>query len=146
MDIKPKSVLVYRGRDGRLPFDEWLRELRDALIKRVLEIDGAYLNGATPESGARLCNNAHFRFDKIEGEALILRLDALGVCGSTGSACSSASLKPSRVLLSMGLSHVQAHGSLRLTLSRFNTREEIDFAGNCVEKVVKELREFSAIR
>ena len=123
-----------------------MRELRDALIKRVLEIDGAYLNGATPESGARLCNNAHFRFDKIEGEALILRLNALGVCGSTGSACSSASLKPSRVLLAIGLTHVQAHGSLRLTLSRFNTREEIDFAGNCVEKVVKELREFSAIR
>jgi len=93
-----------------------------------------------------LCNNAHFRFDAVEGEALVLRLDALGVAGSTGSACSSASLKPSRVLLAMGLSHVQAHGSLRLTLSRFTTREEIDYAGECVEKVVKELRVFSALK
>jgi cysteine desulfurase len=121
-----------------------MRELCDSLIKRVLEIDGAFLNGATGEK--RLCNNAHFRFDAIEGEALVLRLDALGVEGSTGSACSSASLKPSRVLLAMGLSHVQAHGSLRLTLSRFTTREEIDFAGECVEKIVKELRSFSALK
>ncbi|MFH0973525.1 MAG: cysteine desulfurase NifS, partial [Candidatus Micrarchaeota archaeon] len=125
-------------------------ELRDALIKRVLEVDGAYLNGADAGAGdggdKRLCNNAHFRFDAIEGEGLVLRLDALGVCGSTGSACSNASLKPSRVLLAMGLSHVQAHGSLRLTLSRFNTREEIDFAGECVDKVVKELRSFSALK
>ncbi len=123
-----------------------MRELRGALIKRVLETDGAHLNGAAPESGKRLCNNAHFRFDAVEGEALVLRLDALGVAGSTGSACSSASLKPSRVLLAMGLSHVQAHGSLRLTLSRFTTREEIDYAGECVEKVVKELRVFSALK
>jgi cysteine desulfurase len=121
-----------------------MRGLRDALIKRVLEIDGAFLNGATGEK--RLCNNAHFRFDAVEGEALVLRLDALGVAGSTGSACSSASLKPSRVLLAMGLSHVQAHGSLRLTLSRFTTRDEIDYAGECVEQVVKDLRKFSAMR
>ncbi len=128
-----------------------MRELRDSLIKRVLEIDGAYLNGAEPSSDTggidkRLCNNAHFRFDAIEGEAILLRLDALGVQGSTGSACSSASLKPSRVLLSMGLSHVQAHGSLRLSLSKFSTCEEIVYAGDCVEKVVKELREFSALK
>ncbi|MEM0475625.1 MAG: cysteine desulfurase family protein [Candidatus Norongarragalinales archaeon] len=121
-----------------------MRGLRDALIKRVLEVKDAFLNGATGEK--RLCNNAHFRFDGVEGEALLLRLDALGVETSTGSACSSASLKPSRVLLAMGLSHVQAHGSLRLTLSRFTTAEEIDFAGECIERAVKELREFSALR
>jgi cysteine desulfurase len=123
-----------------------MKKLRDSLVKRVLETDGAYLNGAEPKSGARLCNNAHFRFDAVEGEALLLRLDALGVEASTGSACSSASLKPSRVLLAMGLSHVQAHGSLRLTLSRFTTKKEVDYAGDCVERAVKELRAFSALK
>jgi cysteine desulfurase len=116
--------------------------LRDRLIKRVLEIPQSHLNG---DASKRLCNNAHFRFDRIEGEALLLKLDNRGVAASTGSACSSKSLLPSRVLLAMGLTHVQAHGSLRLSLSRFTTKAEVDYAAEILPRIVKELRAISAL-
>ncbi|MFH0922810.1 MAG: cysteine desulfurase family protein [Candidatus Micrarchaeota archaeon] len=119
-----------------------MRVLADRLIKRVLEIPRSHLNG---DAKKRLCNNAHFRFDRIEGEALLLKLDDRGVAASTGSACSSKSLMPSRVLLAMGMTHVQAHGSLRLSLSRFTTRAEIDYAAELLPGIVEELREISAL-
>jgi len=121
-----------------------MTRLRDELISRVLEsVPDSFLNGHPQR---RLCNNAHFRFDFIEGESLLMRLDALGIAGSTGSACSSKSLAPSHVLLAMGLTHIQAHGSLRLTLSRFTTREEIDYVVEKLPGVVEELREISPLK
>lgn len=121
-----------------------MTQLRDELISNVLEsVPDAFLNG---HSQSRLCNNAHFRFDYIEGESLLMRLDALGIAGSTGSACSSKSLAPSHVLLAMGLTHVQAHGSLRLTLSRFTTHEETDYAAEKLPRVVEELRKISPLK
>jgi cysteine desulfurase len=119
-----------------------VRKLRDRLIKHILEISGAHLNG---DAEKRLCNNAHFRFDRIEGEALLLKLDDRGIAASTGSACSSKSLVPSRVLLAMGLTHVQAHGSLRLSLSRFTTQAEVDYTAEILPRIVSELRAISAL-
>jgi cysteine desulfurase len=117
-----------------------LTGLRDGLVKAVLKIPGSYLNGH-PEK--RLPGNANFRFEGIEGEALILRLDALGIEASTGSACSSHELKPSHVLTSIGLRQEQAHGSLRITLGRHTTKQEIDYVVGKLPKVVEDLRRIS---
>ncbi|MDP7323763.1 MAG: cysteine desulfurase family protein [Candidatus Woesearchaeota archaeon] len=111
--------------------------LRDRLIEGVLQIDGSWLNGS---AGDRLCNNAHFGFKGIEGEALVLKLDDVGIMVSTGSACSSKSLEPSHVLVAMGLSKVDAHGGLRLTLSSDTTAKEIDYVLKELGKAVEELR------
>lgn len=89
--------------------------IRDRLIRSTLDtIPRSYLNG--PRGERRLCNNAHFRFDYIEGESMILHLDMRGIAASTGSACSTKSLEPSHVLRGLGLRHEQCHGSLRLSL------------------------------
>ena len=115
--------------------------LRDYLIKRVLkEIPKSYLNGSAEK---RSPNNANFRFDDVEGEGLILSLDLDGIAGSTGSACSSGALDPSHVLLSLGLRHEQAHGSLRLTLGKHTTKQELDIVINKTKEVVKRLRKIS---
>lgn len=119
-----------------------LTDMRDRLIKGVLEIEESYLNGH-PEK--RLPNNAHFRFTAVEGESLLLSLDDKGVAASTGSACSSKELKPSHVLLAIGLNEVQAHGSLRLTLGRKNTREEVDYVVGILPEIVKKLRDMSPL-
>jgi len=119
-----------------------LTNMRDRLIKGVLEIEESYLNGH-PEK--RLPNNAHFRFTAVEGESLLLSLDDKGVAASTGSACSSKELKPSRVLMSIGLNEVQAHGSLRLTLGRENTEEEVDYVVEILPEIVKKLRDMSPL-
>ncbi|PIO06422.1 cysteine desulfurase NifS [Candidatus Micrarchaeota archaeon CG08_land_8_20_14_0_20_59_11] len=120
-----------------------MKKLRDGVIRGVLSsVPHSHLNG---HPSKRLCNNAHFRFDRIEGEALVLRLDSRGVAASTGSACSSKSLEPSHVLLAMGLSHVEAHGSLRMTLSRFTTKAEADYAAKQVAPVVSELRAVTSL-
>lgn len=115
--------------------------LRDYLIKRVLkEIPKAYLNGSAEK---RSPNNANFRFDDVEGEGLILSLDLDGIAGSTGSACSSGALDPSHVLLALGLRHEQAHGSLRLTLGKHTTKQELDIVISKTKEVVKRLRKIS---
>ena len=120
-----------------------LIKLRDMLIKGVLEkIAKSYVNG---DKKKRLPNNAHFRFDFVEGEALLLRLDMEGICGSTGSACSTKSLKPSHVLTAIGLKAVQAHGSLRLTLSKFNTEEEVDYVLKKLPQIICDLRKISPL-
>jgi len=115
--------------------------LRDRLIKGVLEnIPESYLNGH-PEK--RLPNNAHFRFDRIEGESLVLHLDMKGISASTQSACSSNSLNPSHVLMSIGLKPEQSHGSLRLTLGRQTTEEHVDNVLSVLPEVVEYLRKVS---
>lgn len=118
-------------------------ELRDYLIKRVLdEIPYSRLNG---DFGNRLPQNANFSFRFIEGESLLILLDQQGICASSGSACTSGSLDPSHVLLAIGLPHEIAHGSLRLTLSEENTKEEIDFTVRQIKQIVERLRAMSPL-
>ena len=120
---------------------ERMRTMRDHMIEAVLKaVPDSYLNGHPTK---RLPGNAHFRFDFIEGEGLVLRLDALGIAASTGSACSTGSLEPSHVLLAMGLRHEQAHGSLRITLGRENTHEEVSYFLEVLPGVVSKLRDIS---
>lgn len=123
------------------PMAEKIKSLRDYLIKRILkEISGSYLNGSQKK---RSPNNANFRFDNVEGEGLILSLDMEGIAGSTGSACSSGALTPSHVLLSLGLKPEQVHGSLRLTLGKYTTKKEIDYAILHTKETVIRLRKIS---
>jgi cysteine desulfurase len=123
------------------PTTERMKKLRDKMIKAVPElVHKSYVNGHKTK---RLVNNAHFRFDFIEGEGLILQLDFKGIAASTGSACSTGSLEPSHVLLALGLTHQQAHGSLRITLGRENTEEEVDYLLEVLPGVVSKLREIS---
>ncbi|MDE6663884.1 MAG: cysteine desulfurase NifS [Lachnospiraceae bacterium] len=117
--------------------------LRDHLIKRVLdEIPYSRLNG---DKTNRLPNNANFCFRFIEGESMLILLDQLGICASSGSACTSGSLDPSHVLLAIGLPHEIAHGSLRLTLSEETTLEEIDFVVDELKKIIERLRSMSPL-
>ena len=119
------------------------KELRDYLIGRVLdEIPYVKLNGH-PEK--RLPNNANFSFRFIEGESLLIMLDMKGICGSSGSACTSGSLDPSHVLLAIGLPHEIAHGSLRLTLSEEITKEDIDYTVEALKEIVAQLRSMSPL-
>ena len=120
-----------------------LTKIRDKIIKGVLsQVDEAYLNG-DPEK--RLPNNINFRFSAIEGESLVLMLDAKGIEASTGSACSSQSLEPSYVLTSLGLEPVNVHGSLRLSLGVENTLEDADKVINDIINVVNTLRSMSPL-
>jgi len=119
-----------------------LRNLRDILIKDVLKIEESYLNGH-PEK--RLVNNAHFRFTAIEGESLNLMLDDKGIAAATGSACSSKKLQASHVLLAIGLKPEEAHGSLRLTLGRTNTKEDVEYVVEVLPKIVQNLRNMSPL-
>lgn len=120
-----------------------ISNLRDKLIEGVLEqIDQSYLNGHPTQ---RLPNNANFRFSSIEGESLVLQLDAKGIASSTGSACSSKKLEPSHVLMAIGLKEVDAHGSLRLSLGKENTEEEIDYVIESIKEVVERLRSISPL-
>ena len=121
-----------------------LTKLRDKLIKGILsKIEGAHLNGHPKK---RLSNNVNFSFDFIEGESLVIQLDLLGVAASTGSACSSATLEPSHVLLAIGLKPQEAHGSLRLSLGRWTKEKDIDYVLEVLLKVVKKLREISPFK
>ncbi|OGS42898.1 MAG: cysteine desulfurase NifS [Euryarchaeota archaeon RBG_16_62_10] len=120
---------------------ERMRAIRDQLLMKVPEtVPNSYVNGHLTR---RLVNNAHFRFDFIEGESLVLQLDFKGIATSTGSACSTGSLEPSHVLLALGLTHEQAHGSLRVTLGRENTQEEADYLLEVLPEVVSKLRAIS---
>lgn len=118
-------------------------ELRDYLINRVLdEIPHCRFNGHRTK---RLPNNANFSFRFIEGESLLIKLDMKGICGSSGSACTSGSLDPSHVLLAIGLPHEIAHGSLRLTLNEEITKEDIDYVVDSLKEIVGHLREMSPL-
>ncbi|MCQ2540962.1 MAG: cysteine desulfurase NifS [Lachnospiraceae bacterium] len=118
-------------------------ELRDYLINRILsEVPYTKLNG---HETVRLSNNANFSFRFIEGESLLIMLDQRGICGSSGSACTSGSLDPSHVLLAIGLPHEIAHGSLRLTLSDETTKDDIDKTIDAIKVVVDRLRGMSPL-
>ena len=120
-----------------------MEELRDYLIERVTgEIPYSLCNG---DRTSRLPNNANFCFNFIEGESLLLLLDNKGICGSSGSACTSASLDPSHVLLAIGRPHEIAHGSLRLTLSGEITKNDIDYTVDNLKAIVQRLRDMSPL-
>ena len=122
---------------------QYMTKLRDKLIKGLLEIPETRLNGATKDK--RLCNNVNISFKSVEGEAIGGYLDQKGICSSTGSACSETSLEPSYVLRAIGLSHQDSNGSLRLTLSRFTTEQEIDYTIKILPDIIKKLRKMSPL-
>lgn len=116
--------------------------LRDKLFTELKKIPHSKINGDLEK---RLPNNFNMCFEGIEGESLLLLLDEKGICASSGSACTSGSLDPSHVLLAIGLAHEVAHGSLRLTLSKYTTEEEIDATIKAVPEVVDYLRKMSPV-
>ena len=121
----------------------YVKKLTDKLVKGIMEnIPYSHYTG---DPVNRLPGTASFVFEAIEGEGLILRLDNAGVCGSTGSACSTGSLDPSHVLMAIGLPHEIAHGSLRLTLGEQNTEEDVDYIIETVTDVGKTLRSMSTV-
>ena len=118
-----------------------LVQLRDMIIDGVLKtVPRSYLNGHRTK---RLPNNVNFRFDYIEGEGLVLRMDMKGFALSTGSACSTKSLEPSHVLLALGLRPEQAHGSLRISMGKDNTEEDVKLFLEALPEVIAKLREMS---
>ena len=141
--------IVGFARAAELAVDELAPEhnrqlaLRDHAIRRILaEIPSAKLNGSWE---SRLANNVNFSFEFIEGEGMLLQLAARGICVSSGSACTSGSLDPSHVLLAIGLPHEIAHGSLRLTLGRDTTLEDVDFAVDSLKATLQNLRMMSPL-
>lgn len=121
---------------------ERLTKMRNRLVKGTLEIQEAYLNGHPTK---RLPNIANFRFSYIEGESLVLLLNDERVAASTRSACSSRSSEPSHVLLALGLPPEEAHGSLRISLGKYNTEEDIDYILGVLPRIVGRLREISPL-
>ncbi|MBE6542834.1 MAG: cysteine desulfurase NifS [Ruminococcaceae bacterium] len=128
--------------DGRLDELDAVKAKRDRLITELKKIPRSILNGSEEK---RLPGNVNFSFECIEGESLLLLLDSMGICASTGSACSSRSLEPSHVLLAIGLPVEHAHGSLRLSITHETTDEDIDYILECVPKVVSRLRAMSPL-
>ncbi|RLG22159.1 cysteine desulfurase NifS, partial [Methanosarcinales archaeon] len=136
---KAASLAIERFSSDR----EHLIKLRDMLIDGAMDaIDDVFLNGHPVK---RLPNNANLRFKFVEGESLLLHLDMKGVAVSTGSACSSASLEPSHVLLALGLAPEDIHGSIRFTLGRENTEEEIRYVLDVLPEMIDKLRAISPL-
>ena len=127
---------------AQLPDMERVKALRDRLAEEIVKIPYTRINGSMEH---RLPGNLNVAFEFIEGESLILLLDMAGIAASTGSACSTASLEPSHVLLSIGLPHEKAHGSLRLTLSHGNTEEDVDYILEKLPPIVERLRMMSPL-
>lgn len=122
---------------------EYLTSLRDKLIRGIQEkIPYVRINGHPTQ---RLPHNVNMCFEFIEGESLLLNLDMKGICASSGSACTSGSLEPSHVLLAIGLPHEIAHGSLRLTLGKDNTQEDVDYILEVLPQIVNKLRDMSPL-
>ncbi|MFZ5559518.1 MAG: cysteine desulfurase family protein [Patescibacteria group bacterium] len=120
-----------------------IKKLRDKLVKGVLlKVRGSKLNGPTKDED-KLPNIANFSFKGVEGEALVLSLDQEGIAVSTGSACTSQALLPSHVLMAMGLSDLEAHSSLRVSLGKYTTAQEIDYFLKVLPRVVERLRKIS---
>jgi cysteine desulfurase len=122
---------------------ERITEMRDKLINEILKIPNTSLNGAREK---RLCNNINISFHNIEGEAIGGYLEREGICTSTGSACSSHTLETSHVLKAIGKTPLEANSSLRITISKFTTQEEIDYFLESLKKVVEKLRRFSPFK
>lgn len=131
--------IAYAGMEAR---NAKLSKMRDRLIDGLLKIERSRING---DRVSRLAGNINMCFEGIEGESLLLLLDLNGVCASSGSACTSGSLDPSHVLLSIGLPHEIAHGSMRLSFSDENTEEDVDYILDLVPKIVQRLREMSPL-
>lgn len=121
---------------------KYLTDLRDGIIDGLLKIPHSKLNG---DRAKRLPSNVNMCFEGIEGEGLLLHLDARGICASSGSACTSGSLDPSHVLLALGLPHEVAHGSLRISLSEGNTQKDVEAILKAVPEVVEYLRNMSPV-
>lgn len=122
---------------------EYVRKLRDRLIKGILSrVSSSQLNGS-PER--RLPDNVNISFHFVEGESILLHLDMKGIAVTTGSACFSRSLEPSHVLMAMGFTHELAHGSVRYSISKFNSEEEIDYTIEATNEVVESLRKISPL-
>jgi cysteine desulfurase len=117
-----------------------LKKMRDKIIARVLEIEGTFLNGSRT---CRLANNINISFRAIEGESILLKLDGKGIAVSTGSACSSKSLEPSHVLLALGLPHIAAHGSIRISLGKSNNEREVNYLLSNLPIIIEDLRRIS---
>ncbi|GAG78499.1 unnamed protein product [marine sediment metagenome] len=128
----------------RISNNKKIKVLRNDLIKQIqTKIPNTTVNGSTTQ---RLPNNANISFDKIEGESIMLNLDFKGIEVSTGSACASGSLEPSYVLTALGLSHFKAHGSIRFTLGKSTTKQDISKTVDELVKIVKRLRTISPIK
>ena len=137
------GAAIKRASETRMDTAPRIAAMRDALIEGILrKIPDVRLNG---DPVNRLPNNVNVSVRYIEGEALLLRLDMMGIAGSSGSACTSGSLDPSHVLLAIGLPHEIAHGSLRLTLSEETTREEVDEVLRVLPGIVQTLRDMSPL-
>jgi cysteine desulfurase len=118
-----------------------VKSLRDKLEKNILaNCPDCMVNGDTK---SRLPNTSNISFEFIEGESILLMLDRFGICASSGSACTSGSLEPSHVLRAMGIPYTAAHGSIRFSLSRYNTEEEVDFTVEKIPPIIARLRELS---
>lgn len=121
---------------------EKVTKMRNYLIDNALKIENTRLNGGREQ---RLCGNFNVSFEAVEGEALLLMLDMQGICGSSGSACTSGSLDPSHVLIAIGLPHEIAHGSLRLSINDHTTQEDLDRILEVLPQVIARLREMSPV-
>lgn len=120
-----------------------LTELRDRLASLVLDrVSDAWVNGSMKK---RLPGSLNFGFSYVEGESLLLYLDSMGIAVSTGSACSSHKLEPSHVLMALGLKPNECHGSLRITMGRSNTQEEVDYVAECIQEAVNRFRRISPL-
>jgi cysteine desulfurase len=118
-----------------------VKNLRDRLEKAILaSCPDSFVNGNTDN---RLPNTTNISFEYIEGEAILLMMNKFGICASSGSACTSGSLEPSHVLRAMGVPFTAAHGSIRFSLSRYNTEQEVDFVAEKMPPIVNRLRELS---
>lgn len=132
--------LAYRDLENH---NKKIKELRDYYVEQIKEkIPYIKING---DMEKRLPGNSNISFRFIEGESLLLNLDLKGICASSGSACTSGSLDPSHVLLAIGLPHEIAHGSLRISIGKYNTKEEIDYVVENLVEVVSRLREMSPL-
>jgi len=132
-----KAVKIASNRDVRN-----MIKLRDYFMKELLEIPNTELNGTKQN---RLCNNINLSFKNIEGEAIGSYLNAKQIFVSTGSACSSKSLDPSHVIMALGKTEVEANSAIRLSISKYTTRKEVDFALNEIKKTVEKLRKMSPL-
>ena len=134
-----KALEIAKAEMKELPRVE---KMRDRLIEALEKIPYSKLNGHRTK---RLPGNVNIGFEFIEGESMLLWLDISGICASTGSACSSASLEPSHVLISMGVPHEKAHGSVRLSLSADNTDEDVDYIIETLPPIIEKLRNMSPL-
>jgi cysteine desulfurase len=122
--------------------DQKMAAMRDRLERELLEIEATGLNG---EGAPRVPNTTNIYFDGIEGEALVIALDLKGLAVSTGAACSSGAIEPSHVLTAMGLRPDRARASIRFSLGKQNTAEDVDFAMGLIPETVERLRELSPV-